>query len=74
LADFLSGLLIGHELVSGLGTIGTAAQVPLIMVGDPTLCQRYAISLRFFGKSADAVLENTAPVGLWDFACAAGLL
>ena len=74
LVDFLSGLLIGHELVSGSGTIGTAAQVPLIMVGDPTLCQRYAISLRYFGKCTDAVLENTAPVGLWDFACAAGLM
>ncbi len=74
LADFLSGLLIGHELVSGLSRISTLAQVPLIMVGDPALCRRYASSLDFFGKPADAVLENTAPVGLWDFASAAGLL
>ncbi len=74
LADFLSGLLIGHELVSGLAGIDETARVPLIMIGDPALCQRYAQSLRSFGKSADAVLDNTAPVGLWNLAQAAGLL
>lgn len=74
LADYLSGLLIGHELVSGLAGAGDLADVPLVMIGAPALCQRYARSLEYMGKSADAVLDNTAPVGLWNLALAAGLV
>lgn len=74
LADYLSGLLIGHELVSGLAGAGDLAAVPLVMIGAPALCERYAQSLRVFGKNADAVLDNTAPVGLWNLALAAGLV
>ena len=74
LADYLSGLLIGHELVSGLAGAGDLASVPLVMIGAPALCERYAQSLRVFGKTADAVLDNTAPVGLWNLALAAGLV
>ena len=81
LADFLSGLLIGHELVSGLagllsGLAGTShtTETPLVLIGAPALCQRYVNSLNFFGASVSAVLDNTAPAGLWDFARAAGLL
>ena len=74
LADYLSGLLIGHELVSGLARNGDSAQQPLIMIGDPALCQRYSLSLNYLGKSPLVVLDNTAPAGLWAFARAAGLL
>ena len=74
LADYLSGLLIGHELVSGLAGAGDLASVPLVMIGAPALCERYAQSLKVFGKTADAVLDNTAPVGLWNLALAAGLV
>ena len=74
LADYLSGLLIGHELVSGLAGAGDLAAVPLVMIGAPALCERYARSLQVFGKTADAVLDNTAPVGLWNLALAAGLV
>ena len=72
LADYLSGLLIGHELVSGLAGAGDLAQVPLVMIGAPSLCRRYAHSLQFMGRAADAVLDNTAPAGLWNLALAAG--
>ena len=72
LADYLSGLLIGHELVSGLAGAGDLARVPLVMIGAPSLCRRYAHSLRFMGRTADAVLDNTAPAGLWNLALAAG--
>lgn len=44
------------------------------MIGAPALCERYAQSLKVFGKTADAVLDNTAPVGLWNLALAAGLV
>lgn len=74
LADYLSGLLIGHELVSGLAAAGAIGGVPLVMIGEPTLCQRYVRSLRYMGHTVSAVLDNTAPVGLWNFATAAGLL
>jgi 2-dehydro-3-deoxygalactonokinase len=74
LADYLSGLLIGHELVAGLAGSDEATHVPLIMIGAPALCERYAYSLNYLGRSVSAVLDNTAPVGLWNFADAAGLL
>ena len=74
LADYLSGLLIGHELVSGVASLGESGPVPLIMIGEPALCERYARALNGLGQSVAALLDNTAPVGLWEFAGAAGLL
>ena len=71
LAEYLSGLLIGHELVAGLAQ---ATDAPLVLVGEPALCRRYAEALRHLGHPAQAVLGNTAPQGLWSLACAAGLL
>lgn len=72
LADYLSGLLIGHELVSGLKH--AEPNTPLILIGDPALCQRYVLSLDYLGHSDCTVLDNTAPAGLWNLAHAAGLL
>lgn len=75
LADYLSGLLIGHELVSGLRSAGNElAAVPLVMIGEPSLCQRYVRSLEYMDQAVSAVLDNTAPVGLWNFAAAAHLI
>lgn len=76
LADYLSGLLIGSELVAGLAASGAdkASPLPLVMIGEPSLCRRYTDSLKFFGHDAAAVFANTAPTGLWNFAGAAGLL
>lgn len=74
LAGYLSGLLIGHELAAGLASAGDLSSTPLIVIGAPELCERYTRSLQAMGKVADAVLENTAPVGLWSLAQAAGLL
>ncbi len=74
LADYLSGLLIGHELVSGLAGSGESTLIPLIMIGAPALCERYAFSLKYLGRPVIDVLDNTAPAGLWNFAGAAGLL
>lgn len=72
LAEYLSGLLIGHELVSGMAGAGDLTSVPLVMIGAPSLCQRYVHSLKYMGQSADAVLDNTAPAGLWNLAMASG--
>lgn len=72
LADYLSGLLIGHEIVSGLARAD--ARAPLALVGAPVLCTRYQTALSAFGRPAAAVFDNTAPAGLFAFARALGLL
>ncbi|MBK1842860.1 2-dehydro-3-deoxygalactonokinase [Azospirillum sp. YIM B02556] len=80
LKDYLSGLLIGHELVSGLahGEIdpdaGRTDGCPLLLIGDGALCRRYVQGLGLLGVEPTARLENTAPRGLFQFAIAAGLI
>jgi len=64
LPDYLSGLLIGHELASEL-----KGDTPrLALVGDPALCGRYAQALARFGQPEPLLLDNTAPAGLWALA------
>lgn len=74
LPDFLSGLLIGHELVSGLSRSGSSDSAPLILIGAPALCARYVSALEFMGRKTEAVFDNPAPEGLWAFASALGLV
>lgn len=70
LADYLSGLLIGHEIQAGLGWRLAAGldSAPLILVGDPVLCGHYAQALSHCGVGSVSILSNTAPVGLWSIA------
>lgn len=70
LPDYLSGLLIGHEIASELKP-GAPARIAL--VGDPALCERYALALGRFGIHAPLQLDNTAPAGLWRLAQTMGL-
>lgn len=65
-ADYLSGLLIGHELTVGVATLLPVQ--PLALVGEPALCRRYAEALKLFGVHGARTLENTAPAGLWRLA------
>lgn len=76
LADYLSGLLVGHELRAGLQWRADAglAQAPLALVGSPVLCQRYALALQRFKATAPLLLDNTAPAGLYHLARAAGMI
>ncbi|MBS1156012.1 MAG: 2-keto-3-deoxy-galactonokinase [Proteobacteria bacterium] len=76
LKDYLSGLLIGHELVSGLAKSSTTlqAQGPLLLIGDAVLCQRYAQAFAALGVPVAATLDNPAPRGLWEVARVLGLL
>lgn len=70
LPDYLSGLLIGHEIAHEL-----QAQAPerLALIGEPALCARYAQALARFGIDAPLQLDNTAPAGLWRLAQLMGL-
>ncbi|MEO6279003.1 MAG: 2-dehydro-3-deoxygalactonokinase [Roseateles sp.] len=64
LPDYLSGLLIGHEIASEL----QRAPQRLALIGDPALCGRYAQALHHLGHAAPLQLDNTAPAGLWQLA------
>jgi 2-dehydro-3-deoxygalactonokinase len=72
LSDYLSGLLIGHELVAGLAD--TEESIPLVLAGEAALCARYRYALLRYGRAPVAVLHDTAPAGLWRIASAAGLV
>ncbi|MGC3962914.1 MAG: 2-dehydro-3-deoxygalactonokinase [Rhodocyclaceae bacterium] len=76
LADYLSGLLIGHELVSGLARNAAllASGAPFVLVGEPALCQRYQRALELLDGPAPRLIDSTAPAGLHAFSRAAGLL
>ncbi|HTV84851.1 MAG TPA: 2-dehydro-3-deoxygalactonokinase [Dyella sp.] len=72
--DFLSGLLIGEEFrLASLRDRGDSA-VPLCLIGDASLCQRYATAAAHFGYTAPTIVEDAAASGLWQLAWAAGLL
>ncbi|MDC8786829.1 2-dehydro-3-deoxygalactonokinase [Roseateles koreensis] len=74
LEDYLSGLLIGHELRAGLAwrDAGGCTHAPLALIGEPALCQRYRLALEQFKVTAPLLLGNTAPEGLWSLALTAG--
>ncbi len=61
LADYLSGLLIGHEIRAGLTT---SKDESLVLIGEPALCHRYALALEQFDRGNVPQLPNTAAAGL----------
>jgi 2-dehydro-3-deoxygalactonokinase len=65
LADYLSGLLIGHELVSATAWLAeqNAACAPIVLIGESVLLARYRTALAAFGLAVRD-LPNTAPAGL----------
>lgn len=63
LADYLSGLLVGHELANALADVPD--DEPLALVGEPALCERYARALQAFGRAPAVVAGNTVVRGLW---------
>ena len=67
--DYLSGLLIGDELRCGLMRAGR----PAALVGDATLCARYADAFRVLGIPDVPVITDAANAGLWTIARRAGL-
>ena len=76
-ADYLSGILIGHE-VSALARL--QAQNPaerpstVVLCGEADLCRRYAKALEVYGFGTPVIAENATALGLWQIACAAGLI
>ncbi len=71
--EYLSGLLVGEEIRSGLAEHGDRPAT-ICLVGDATLCRRYARGLAAFGVREVVILGDTAPAGLWQIARAAALV
>lgn len=69
--DYLSGLLIGHELA---GLPGAAQHKPIILVGAAPLCTRYQRALGLCGFAHVSLAQEASERGLWQLAQAAGLI
>jgi 2-dehydro-3-deoxygalactonokinase len=76
--DYLSGLLIGHELCGVAALLaargGTLAGETLRLVGETVLCERYRLALAEFGCAHAALVEAAAERGLWRIATQAALV
>ena len=57
-----------------LAGLGAAACPPLVLLGDPALCDRYRLALMTFGIDRVRALNETGPLGLWPIAAAAALV
>ncbi|UCU97623.1 2-dehydro-3-deoxygalactonokinase [Acidovorax radicis] len=76
-ADYLSGILIGHEIsaLAPLLTQGPAGRpATVVLCGENDLCRRYAKALQAYGLPAPVIAENATALGLWQIACAASLI
>ena len=74
-ADYLSGLLIGHEIAALADTLRQQGAAPRIMLcGEAALCRRYTLALRHYGLGEPGQAEHATERGLWKLAQAAGLV
>jgi len=76
--DYLSGLLIGHEL-AGLDAVLTQQQSTLAgqslrLIGNEALCERYRLALAQFGCTQAELVKHATERGLWRVASQAGLV
>ncbi|RRV07224.1 2-dehydro-3-deoxygalactonokinase [Pseudomonas sp. v388] len=74
--DYLSGLLIGHELAA-LAELQHQRRKPLpavILIGSEPLCARYSRGLAAAGFPYVTLAEQATERGLWQVAVQAGLL
>ncbi|MDD1002813.1 2-dehydro-3-deoxygalactonokinase [Pseudomonas sp. TNT2022 ID642] len=77
-ADYLSGLMIGHELAA-LATVQRCRRnnpnLPsIILIGNAQLCARYSRALDACGFANVTLAEQATERGLWQLALAAGLI
>lgn len=76
-ADYLSGLLIGHEIASvlALTELGASRSTPtIVLCGQPALCERYQKALAHYGVGPALLAPHATERGLFLIARAAGLV
>jgi 2-keto-3-deoxy-galactonokinase len=77
-ADYLSGLMIGHELAALAGAQRRRRNnlnLPsIILIGNAQLCARYSRALDACGFANVTLAEQATERGLWQLALAAGLI
>jgi 2-dehydro-3-deoxygalactonokinase len=77
-ADYLSGLMIGHELAALAGAQRRRRNnlnLPsIILIGNAQLCARYSRALDACGFANVTLAEQATERGLWQLAVAAGLI
>lgn len=70
--DYLSGLLIGHEVAALAPAM--AKGLPVVLCGEPLLCLRYANAFEAQGLPPPDILSGVTPLGLWRIAQAAAMV
>ncbi|MFL9927023.1 2-dehydro-3-deoxygalactonokinase [Herbaspirillum lusitanum] len=76
-ADYLSGLLIGHEIAAlraSRAQQGLAPNPRIVLIGDESLCARYRQALELQGLDNAVIAAQATERGLWKIAQQAGLL
>jgi len=71
LSDYLSGLLIGHEIREALRRFPASESM---VIGSAELVRRYTLALDLFGVAAQPAEEDAAMAGLFKIAGRAGLI
>lgn len=73
-ADYLSGLLIGHELAAMMSVLQVPPTQPIVLIGNSTLCARYLWALEHCGFESLRFAPEATAAGLWKIATGAGLV
>lgn len=72
--DYISGLLIGHELAGVEAWWLGEPPDAIILCGDQNLNNRYLRALERLGVPVATAMANSAPLGMWQVAQATGLV
>ena len=74
-ADYLSGLLIGHEVAALAQLLRQQGELPrIVLCGEPALCGRYIQALQHYGLGTPEMAQDATERGLWHLAVSAGLI
>jgi len=74
-AGYLSGLLIGAELLDGPTVLGFEGRPPpLVLIGHAGLARHYAAAASSLGLAVREAAPEAAVLGLWRLACTTGLV
>jgi len=72
--DYVSGLLIGHELAGMLALWFSGESGEVLLCGDAQLNERYRRALQTLGVPVAVAAADCAPAGMWQIAGASGLV